>query len=69
MRFEWDPAKADINIKRHGISFEEAVESFFDPDAADNYDEAHSEYEFRYNLIGFRVIISCLSYMLNLERI
>ena len=53
MRFEWDPVKADINMKRHGIRFEEAVESFFDPDAADDYDDEHSEYEDRYNLIGF----------------
>jgi len=52
MRFEWDTAKADRNLKRHGISFEEAIESFFDPDAADNYDDAHSECEARYNLIG-----------------
>ncbi|MDM8549926.1 BrnT family toxin [Desulfobacterales bacterium HSG2] len=53
MRFEWDPVKANINTKRHGISFEEAVESFFDPDAADDYDDEHSEYEARYNLIMF----------------
>ena len=53
MRFEWDSDKADINMKRHGISFEEATESFFDPDAADDYDDEHSGYEARYNLIGF----------------
>ncbi len=52
MRFEWDPVKADINIRRHGISFEEAVESFFDPGAADDYDGEHSEYEARHDLIG-----------------
>lgn len=52
MRFEWDPVKADVNLKRHGISFEEAVEAFFDPYAADDYDAEHSEYETRWNLIG-----------------
>ena len=34
------------------VSFEEAVESFFDPDAADDCDDEHSDYETRYNLIG-----------------
>jgi hypothetical protein len=52
MRFEWNPVKAGVNLKRHGISFEEAVESFFDPYAVDDYDPEHSEGEIRYNLIG-----------------
>lgn len=29
--FEWDPRKAEANIAKHGISFEEAVLSFADP--------------------------------------
>ncbi len=29
--FEWDSEKAQINIAKHGIFFEEAVEVFFDP--------------------------------------
>lgn len=52
MRFEWDENKAAINLKRHRISFEEAVESFFDPHALDDFDIAHSDDESRYNLIG-----------------
>ena len=31
MRFEWDPAKAATNARKHGVSFEEAVECFEDP--------------------------------------
>lgn len=31
MRFEWDPAKAAANRRKHGVSFEEAVECFADP--------------------------------------
>ena len=31
MRFEWDPAKAKSNIRKHGISFDEAVTVFKDP--------------------------------------
>ncbi len=31
LRFEWDHAKAESNLARHGISFPEAEEVFFDP--------------------------------------
>jgi hypothetical protein len=52
MRFEWDLDKAAINLKRHRVSFEEAVEAFFDPNAVDDYDADHSVFEARYNLIA-----------------
>jgi len=29
--FEWDPVKAAGNLKKHGVSFEEATEVFVDP--------------------------------------
>ncbi len=29
--FEWDEYKAQSNIQKHGVSFEEAAEVFFDP--------------------------------------
>ncbi len=31
IEFEWDSEKARANIHKHGISFEEAAEAFFDP--------------------------------------
>ena len=31
IRFEWDPAKAAANKRKHGVSFEEAAEGFRDP--------------------------------------
>jgi len=31
VRFEWDPVKAKKNLKKHGVSFEEAVTVFYDP--------------------------------------
>lgn len=52
MRFEWDLAKARRNQGDHDVTFEEAREAFFDPNAVDDYDEAHSDREMRYNLIG-----------------
>ena len=29
--FEWDDDKANSNLQKHGVSFEEAAEVFFDP--------------------------------------
>ena len=31
MRFEWDPAKAVSNRRKHGVGFDEAAECFEDP--------------------------------------
>ncbi|NES68463.1 MAG: BrnT family toxin [Okeania sp. SIO2D1] len=31
VEFEWDSNKAESNLEKHGISFEEATEAFFDP--------------------------------------
>lgn len=31
LTFEWDTDKAEWNMKKHGVSFEEAAEVFFDP--------------------------------------
>lgn len=30
-RFEWDPAKAEANLRKHGIGFEQAARVFADP--------------------------------------
>ena len=31
VEFEWDTNKFQINLEKHGVSFEEAAEVFFDP--------------------------------------
>ena len=31
VNFEWDQRKAELNLRNHGVSFEEAAEVFFDP--------------------------------------
>lgn len=31
VEFEWDSHKAQINVEKHGVTFEEATEAFFDP--------------------------------------
>jgi uncharacterized DUF497 family protein len=50
--FEWDAAKAAANLKKHGVSFEEAVTVFQDPLAKIHADPDHSEDELRQILIG-----------------
>lgn len=53
LRFEWDDAKAARNVRKHRVTFEEAVTSFDDELAIDADDEDHSGKEERRVLIGF----------------
>lgn len=50
--FGWDPAKAASNLKKHGVSFEEAQSVFYDEFAVQFYDESHSSNEDRFLLLG-----------------
>lgn len=43
LRFEWDPRKAATNLRRHGVSFEEAESVFLDDEALLIGDPDHSE--------------------------
>ena len=52
MTFEWDPAKAVANARKHRVSFEEAASVFLDPDALTFVDPDHSEHEEREITIG-----------------
>lgn len=52
MKFEWDESKADANLKKHGVSFEEAKTVFDNPMAVIFDDEAHSIDEQREIIIG-----------------
>jgi hypothetical protein len=52
VRFEWDERKAQLNLKKHGVSFEEATEVFFDPNAIVRFDTNHSIEEERMIIIG-----------------
>ena len=52
MRFEWDDNKAESNVLKHGISFEEAVTVFADPYLLFTEDSEHSEGEQREWAIG-----------------
>jgi uncharacterized DUF497 family protein len=52
MNFEWDEAKAEANLGKHGVSFEESRTVFDDPLYVDFYDPDHSYDERRYIIIG-----------------
>jgi len=63
MRFEWDREKAAANLKKHGVSFDEAVTVFFDPLSATFDDPDHSEDETRLITVGYsaqnRLLVVC----------
>ena len=50
--FDWDESKAAANVKKHGISFEEAKTVFGDPFSVTIDDPAHSANEYRFVDIG-----------------
>lgn len=53
--FEWDPAKAKANLRKHGISFEEAQSVFYDEFAVQFFDDEHSSDEERFLMLGMSV--------------
>jgi uncharacterized protein len=52
VQFEWDPHKAEANLAKHAISFEEASTVFGDPLALTISDPQHSDDEERFILLG-----------------
>ena len=52
MQFTWDPKKAVANLKKHKVSFEEAITVFYDPLAKIAPDPEHSIDEDRSILVG-----------------
>ena len=73
VRFTWDPRKSEINIRLHGVSFEEARTVFFDESGKLIDDPDHSQDEDRFILIGmsskFRMLIVCHCYRSDEEEI
>ena len=69
LKFEWDESKNQTNIKKHGISFEEASSVFYDDEALIITDESHSEKEDRFVMIGFsykfNLLVVCHCYRQN----
>ena len=51
-KFDWNPAKAASNLRKHNVSFDLAREVFEDPHLISIFDEEHSEFEDRWVTMG-----------------
>ena len=64
--FEWDVKKAATNLKKHGVSFDEAKSVFYDDLGRVISDPDHSEEEQRFILMGLsraaRLLVVCHCY-------
>lgn len=52
LQFSWDPKKAADNVRKHGVSFAEALTAFADPLSVTVLDRDHSAREERFLLVG-----------------
>ncbi|MEE4378811.1 MAG: BrnT family toxin [Candidatus Competibacteraceae bacterium] len=63
LRFQWDKKKEKVNVKKHGVSFEEARTAFYDESAIQFYDPDHSDDEDRFILLGLslkpQILVVC----------
>ncbi|SEO41180.1 BrnT family toxin [Vreelandella aquamarina] len=64
IEFEWDTKKADLNLKKHGVSFYEAKSVFYDELAIQFFDDENSfSSEDRFLMLGMsnesRILIVC----------
>jgi len=63
LEFEWDKRKEAANVKKHGVTFEEARTAFYDESAIQFYDPDNTEQEVRFILLGLslkpQVLVVC----------
>ena len=52
MEFDWDSDKAAVNLRKHSVSFEEAVRVFSDPNRTESYDGREAYGEDRWKTVG-----------------
>jgi uncharacterized DUF497 family protein len=69
IKFVWDEQKSATNLKKHGVSFEEAKTVFYDENAIIIHDPEHSDEEDRFILLGVsfvnRILVVCHCYREN----
>ena len=69
LTFEWSSRKASENMRKHGVSFEEAKSAFLDEHARLIPDPEHSDDEDRFILLGLsiqlRLLLVCHCYKEN----
>jgi len=63
MHFDWDLHKAEQNLKKHKVSFEEACSVFMDKRAVQFFDDGHSANDDRFIMLGMssflRMLVVC----------
>ena len=63
IKFEWDPEKAQSNLRKHGVSFEEARSIFYDEFAIQFDDNDEPVQEERFLMLGLsndlRILMVC----------
>ena len=52
MDFEWDASKAEANLRKHLVSFEDAARVFLDPNRIETYDGRDAYGEDRWKTVG-----------------
>ena len=66
LAFTWDPAKAALNERKHGVTFDEAQTVFYDDHARLEHDPDHSNDEDRFIILGIssrlRILVVCHCY-------
>ena len=71
LNIEWDPQKATLNLKKHGVSFEEAATVFSDQNGLLIPDSGHSHSEERFILLGMgwtlRILVVCHSFQVSAQ--
>lgn len=70
--FEWSPEKANTNLQKHGVSFEEAASIFLDPNQISIYDNEHSGKEDRWITLGIsekgKLVVVCHTFLESREK-
>ena len=59
LEIEWDPKKAELNARKHGVSFVVAATVLRDPLSVTTLDEEHSEIDERWITIGLAANGQC----------
>ena len=52
MEFEWDSGKAEANLRKHRVSFEDAARVFLDPQRIETVDDRENYGEDRWKTVG-----------------
>ena len=60
IKFEWDESKADSNVKKHCVSFDEAKTVFYD-EFATQFEDEYAEGEERFNSVRQKSSIKSIS--------